>query len=239
MPAFFLHGVPDTHRLWDRVRDHLSRTDVVVPDLPGFGVPTPQGWGATKEEYEGWLVEQLEAVGEPVDLVAHDWGGILAIRVATTRQDLIRTVAVGSCPVGEEYVWHDTAQIWQTPEVGEQLMEGITAETMGAALESVGVDPEAAATAAAHVDERMKACILALYRSAVEVGTEWGYQAGANTKPTLVVWGKGDVYVPERFGYRMADRLGGEILLLDCGHWWPVEKPAEVAAALEGLWAQA
>ncbi len=30
MPAFLLYGVPDTHHLWDGVRQHLSRTDIIV-----------------------------------------------------------------------------------------------------------------------------------------------------------------------------------------------------------------
>jgi pimeloyl-ACP methyl ester carboxylesterase len=40
MPAVFVHGVPDTTRLWDAVRARLERTDVVTPALPGFGAPT-------------------------------------------------------------------------------------------------------------------------------------------------------------------------------------------------------
>jgi pimeloyl-ACP methyl ester carboxylesterase len=238
MPAVFIHGVPDTPALWGRVRSHLSRTDILAPNLPGFGVPAPEGWTATKEAYEAWLVGEIEAVGEPVDLVGHDWGGILCLRVATTRQDLIRTVAVGSCPIDPEYVWHDTAQLWQTPEVGEQVMEAITRDTMGPALEAAGLDAEAAAEAASHIDEEMKACILALYRSAVHFGTEWEYQPGANTRPALVLWGDQDIYVPERFGHRMAEWLGAAIEMYDCGHWWPSQRPVEVAAALEQLWAQ-
>jgi pimeloyl-ACP methyl ester carboxylesterase len=239
MPAFFLHGVPDTPALWGRVRSHLSRTDILAPNLPGFGVPAPEGWAGTKEEYEAWLIGQLEAVGEPVDLVAHDWGGILAVRVATTHQDLIRTLAVGSCPIDPEYVWHDLAQQWQTPEVGEQIMELLSPETMGPGLEAAAVDPEAAAEAASHVDEEMKRCILPLYRSAVHVGDEWGYEAGANTRPALVLWGTEDIYVQERFGERLATSLGADIVKYDCGHWWPSQRPVEVAAALEQLWASA
>ena len=36
MPAVLVHGVPDTTQLWDGVRAHLSRTDIVTPALPGF-----------------------------------------------------------------------------------------------------------------------------------------------------------------------------------------------------------
>ena len=169
----FVHGVPDTHRVWSDVLDHLHRDDVLTPDLPGFG-DEPGPGEPTKEAYVEWLVGQLEAVGEPVDLVGHDWGSILVVRAATTRPDLIRTLAFGGGPIDETYAWHDIARLWQTPEVGEQVMTGITPETMGPGLEAVGLTAGQAAVAAAHVDDEMKRCILGLYRSAIHVGDEWG-----------------------------------------------------------------
>src|SRR5262245_44401910 len=99
MPAVLVHGVPDTPALWDGVRAHLSRTDVLAPNLPGFEHPVPKGFTATKDEYVAWLIGELEAIGEPVDLVGHDWGSILVQRVVSLRQDLIRTWAVGAGPV--------------------------------------------------------------------------------------------------------------------------------------------
>src|SRR4051812_19074423 len=83
MPAILIHGVPDTHRVWDGVRRRLTRSDVEAWDLPGFGTPRPAGFDAGKQEYVDWLVERLERVGEPVDLVGHDWGCILTARVAS------------------------------------------------------------------------------------------------------------------------------------------------------------
>ncbi|MET7727663.1 alpha/beta fold hydrolase [Streptomyces mirabilis] len=50
MPAVFVHGVPDTHHVWDDVRDHRTRTDVLALALPGFGSPVPEGFTATKAE---------------------------------------------------------------------------------------------------------------------------------------------------------------------------------------------
>ena len=50
-----------------------------------FGTPAPDGFGATKEEYTDWLVGELERLGEPVDLVGHDWGKGFVLRVARMR----------------------------------------------------------------------------------------------------------------------------------------------------------
>ncbi|MFI9542607.1 alpha/beta fold hydrolase [Streptomyces sp. NPDC052016] len=83
MPAILVRGVADTHHVWDGVRQHLTRTDVDAWDLPGFGAARPAGFGSSKEEYVDRLIQRLERVGEPVDLVGHDWGCILTLRVAS------------------------------------------------------------------------------------------------------------------------------------------------------------
>lgn len=74
MTAVFVHGVPDTERVWHAVLSHLGRHDVVTLSLPGFGRPAPADFEATKDAYAAWLVEQLAAIGGTVDLVGHDWG---------------------------------------------------------------------------------------------------------------------------------------------------------------------
>jgi pimeloyl-ACP methyl ester carboxylesterase len=239
MPAFFVHGVPDTSSVWDDVVARLDRTDVIRPDLPGFADPLPADFVPTKEAYADWLTAQVAKVGEPVDLVGHDWGSLLAVRVATTRPDLVRTLTFGGGPVDETYVWHDVAQLWQTPEVGEQVMEGFTPELLSEALAGIGLTPEQAAATASRVTDDMKAAILVLYRSAVDVGAQWGPALdGGFDRPALSLWGGDDVYAQPEFGGRMAERLGGRsVVFAGCHHWWPLGRPDEVAAELQVHWA--
>ena len=111
MPAVFIHGVPETYRVWDHIRATVVRDDTVALELPGFGCPTPTdwpgGWHATKEDYVAWVIAQLEALDArmtPIDLVGHDWGCLIAQRVVSTRPDLIRTWACGSGPIDATYV---------------------------------------------------------------------------------------------------------------------------------------
>ena len=241
MPAVFLHGVPDTFRMWDRVRADLSRTDVVALAMPGFDAPVPAGFDASKEAYADWLVGELERIGEPVDLVGHDWGSLLTQRAASVRPELVRTLACGSGPIDRDYVWHDLAQAWQTPDVGEQVMADFTPDALAAGLAEF-TDEAAAKETSKHVDDDMKRCILALYRSAVKVGDEWqaGVEAVAGRFPALVLWGRDDAYVQPQFGENLAKRLHAKLLMFDdSGHWWPYTKPAATAAALEELWASA
>ena len=242
MTAVLVHGVPDTFHVWDAVRSHLTRTDVDTPALPGFGRPVPDGFDCSKEAYAAWLVGELEGVvaatGSPVDLVGHDWGGILVQFVGSTRPDLVRTWVAGNAPLDDEYVWHDAAQAFQTPEVGEQVVALMTGEAMVEMFVESGIPRDAAEVTAAGIDDTMRASILALYRSAVTVGAEWQPAVEANSVPAMALWATDDPYVPARYGTRLAERVGGRLVQLDgCGHWWPLQRPEETAAALEGFWA--
>ena len=87
-----VHGVPESAALWDKVRERLDGPSTALA-LPGFACPRPDGFGATRDDYAAWLVGELEAIDEPVDLVGHDWGAALTYRVATTRGDLLRSWA--------------------------------------------------------------------------------------------------------------------------------------------------
>jgi pimeloyl-ACP methyl ester carboxylesterase len=241
MPAVLVHGVPDTGRMWAPLRRELVRTDVEVLALPGFGSAAPAGWTATKEEYAAWLEDRLVAIGEPVDLVAHDWGAILAQRVASVRPDLIRTFACGSGPLDMEYTWHTMAQAWQTPDVGEQIVEGMLAlptEQLAAGLVAGSAPPELAVEQAQAFDGEMARCILALYRSAVTVGAEWqGAVDDMPERPAVVFHGGEDPYSDRRIAERLAARLAASLVVYDgCGHWWSWERAPQAAAALTELW---
>src|ERR1700688_3759886 len=119
-PAVLVHGVPDPYRVWDPVRAQITRKDVVALALPGFDSPAPAGFTSTKEAYADWIIQQLETIGTPVDLVGHDWGCMLTARVASIRPDLVRTWTGISGPIDPGYEWHEIAKIWQTPGEGER-----------------------------------------------------------------------------------------------------------------------
>jgi pimeloyl-ACP methyl ester carboxylesterase len=237
MTAILVHGVPDTERVWHAVIPRLGRDDVVTLRLPGFGCPAPATFEATKDANATWLVEQVAAHGGPVDLVGHDWGALLVLRAACLRPDLVRTWAAGAAPLDAEYVWHKAAQLWQTPEVGEQVMAQLTPALLEQALAANGVPAEDARAAAGHLDDTMKRCILRLYRSAVSVGEQWGPDLARVASPGLVLWGDRDPYAAPTWGERLARRTGAPLVSFPgCSHWWPLERPAEVAALLTRHW---
>ena len=237
MPAVFVHGVPDTTAVWDAVVSRLQRKDVVRLALPGFACPLPRGFGATKEEYVDWILAQLATLSGPIDLVGHDWGGLLVTRVVSVQPTAVRSWVAGAAPLDREFVWHPAARAWQTPGMGEKVMAGLTAETLQAALVAAGVPAADAARAGGKVDATMKQCILNLYRSAVNAGAEWEDDLRRVSAPGLVLWGEKDPYASVDFGARLAEKTRARFVPFAGGsHWWQLERPAEVAAELERHW---
>jgi pimeloyl-ACP methyl ester carboxylesterase len=248
MPAVLLHGNPETPIIWEPLVAHLARTDVICPNLPGFGCPSPVGFGATKEEYVAWLIGELEpivAASGPVDFVGHDWGGGIGMRAVATRPELFRSWA---CDVlglfHPEYVWHDFAQIWQTPGAGEDYF----AQTMATPVEdrialykSIGIPRPIGERLVALADDEMSRCILALYRSAAQPAmVEWGRElAAASTVPGLAITAPDDPFVRSTdLGPAIGAQLGArEHVMSGQGHWWMLGDPATGANVLEAFWA--
>lgn len=234
MPTVFVHGVADTYRLWDDVRSHLGDVDTVALALPGFGAPLPQGFIASKERYVDWIIGELATFGAPVDLVGHDWGCMFALRVASLRPDLVRTVVVGNGPISKNYEWHQLAKTWQTPGDGEQFMRQLDAHSLAEMLQSLGVPADAARATSERVDDRMKSCILKLYRSADHVGDEWESGISNIQCPATIFWGKSDTECPIRFAYEMAEHLpNARVVEFECGHWVPLQLPIDLSTLLQ------
>ena len=187
-----------------------------------------------------WLVGRLEAMGEPVDLVGHDWGAGHVAGVAAARPDLLRSwcIDIAGC-FDPEYVWHDLAQAWQSDqgEAAVEAMLGGPVEGRAEVYEGLGMTPAAARSCAEAADEAMGRCILALYRSAAQPAmTAAGDRlaAAAGQRPALVVIATDDHYTGgEVLARRTADRVGAEVAVLDgLGHWWMLQDPKRGADAL-------
>jgi pimeloyl-ACP methyl ester carboxylesterase len=242
MPAVLVHGVPETAEVWDPLRAELARDDVVAVRLPGFGCPRPDGFGATKEEYADWLIDQVAAVHGPVDLVGHDWGGGLVNRLVSTRPELVRSWVTDVAGLTHpDFEWHDIAKLWQTPGDGEAFFEAqlaMSVEDRATFLGSVGIPESGARTIAEAVDQTMGDCILALYRSAVDVGREWGPDFQGIPKPGLVVIATEDGLANPARSEVAAEAAGAPTQRLDgLAHWWMLEDPARGAKVLEDFWA--
>jgi len=244
MTVVFVHGVPETERVWDAVRAELGRDDVVAVSLPGFGSPLPEGFVASMDAYAVWLIAELERVGEPVDLVGHDWGGGFTFRLVSLRPDLVRTWATDAAGLADpDFEWHDFAKLWQTPGDGEAFMEtwlALSSDDRAATFATGGPPTDSARAMADALDRTMTDAILALYRSAAKVQDEWGPDFVAIPKPGLVVVPSEDPFLNADAARRSAARAGAQVAELPGqGHWWMLGDPSGAARLLDGFWQSA
>ena len=193
------------------------------------------------DDYAAWLIAELEAVGEPVDLVGHDWGGGFTVRLVSLRPDLVRSWVSDAAGLGDvDFEWHDFAKIWQTPGEGEAFWEGMLAVSpadRSGALTASGVPEAEAIKAAEAITPAMASCILDLYRSATKVNEAWGPEFVDIPKPGLVIVPSDDAFLNADGARRSAKRAGARIEELDgVGHWWMLQDPARGARVLEQFW---
>jgi len=97
--VMLLHGFPDTHVVWRKQIGVLVAAGyrVVVPDLRGYGrTEAPHGVHAyTVDKLRADVLGVLDALAiDRVDLVGHDWGGILAWQIAALAPERVRHLVV-------------------------------------------------------------------------------------------------------------------------------------------------
>lgn len=244
MTVVLVHGNPETEAIWGPLVEALGRDDVVTLSPPGFGAPLPDDFPATMQAYRDWLEEALGTIEGPIDLVGHDWGGGHVVNVVIHRPELVRSWVSDIVGVFDpDYVWHDLAQVWQTPGAGEELVDamiGGTVEERAAQFVPLGMTADVARAVAAGQGADMGQAILKLYRSAAQPAVA---EAGrdlekARARPGLAVLATEDTYVgSDEIRRRAAERAGATTVVLEgLGHWWMVQDPARGAAALADFW---
>jgi pimeloyl-ACP methyl ester carboxylesterase len=94
-PLVLLHGWPQHWWAWRKVIPKLAEERrVVCPDLRGLGWSDAPAGSYTKEQWAADAVALLDALDlHRVDLVGHDWGGLVALLGALRAPDRVRTVA--------------------------------------------------------------------------------------------------------------------------------------------------
>lgn len=241
MAIVFVHGVPETAALWDDLRGALGRADTVALAMPGFGCARPAGFAASKEAYVDWLIGEIAGMGEPVHLVGHDWGGGLTLRLACLRPDLVHSWVSDAAGLADvQFEWHEFAKVWQTPGAGEQFFQdqlSVPVEQRALTFEALGVPLARATKMAGWIEQTMADCILALYRSATNIGQEWAPAIRNISKPGLVVIPEHDPFLVADTALRTAQRCGAQVERLEgLGHWWVLQAPERGAEMLARFW---
>ena len=244
MVKVLVHGNPETVDVWTPLVEVLASRgieDIILLSPPGFGSPIPDGFGGTREDHTNWVIQEIEKIGKPIDLLGHDWGAGHVYGVASKRPDLLQSWAADCAGlVHPDYEWHPAAQVWQRPDEGEASIAQIIEMDADALVSGFGVPSKLAPTMAKNIDDNMGQAILNVYRSAKQPAMrELGNRLfAADRKPSLLIHATHDPYVPPELVFEVAERLGSEILTLDgLQHWWMWENPERAADGLVKFWA--
>ncbi len=259
--VLLLHGWPGDRSDYRLVAPLLSSADVVVPDLRGFGEsdkhpadPATAYNAAAQARSVIGLIDEL-ALDRPV-LAGYDIGSRIAQAVASTRPDLVRAMVVAPpLPGIGDRVRTAQAQreFWYQPfhqlSLAEQLVDG-RPDAVRAYLRHFwshwsGPDFEPTDEHLDHLVSRYAApgaftASISWYRAgAGAVATSLAEQpplpADRIAVPTTVLWPEHDPLFPPAWSDRL-DEFFSDVRLrhLDgAGHFSPLERPHEFAAAIE------
>ena len=236
-PVLMLHGNPDSGMMWEGIANRLAaRYQCIAPDLPGFGhSDVPADYQPSLDGMASFVEELRQALGVtgPADVIAHDFGGPFAFAWAVKHTDAVRRLVAINTLFFSDYHWHFWARVWRTPALGELSMALMNRLIFAQELNRGSgkwIKREHIKRTWALITPRMKKEVLRLYRATdpkVFVGWENELLALAAKKPTLVIWGDKDPYIPPRY----AERFNAQevVHLPKVGHWPPVEDPEECA----------
>lgn len=236
-PVVLLHGIPTWGYLWHGVFPRLAeRNRVLIPDLAGFGYSDKsdrfdRSIARQAEMLDAWM----EEVGiERADVVAHDIGGGVALRLATLfpqrvrRLCLMNSVCYDSWPVeamlqlGHPSVRHTVSAAKLVTGLKQALKAGFATSLADEIMDGL---------LAPYTTEVGK---LSLIRNAAALDTNHTTEITALLPgiraPTLVLWGADDPFQPIGFGERLAWDVPGArfVPIREGGHFVMLDQPGDV-----------
>jgi haloalkane dehalogenase len=238
--ALALHGYPTSSYLWRSVLPAVAEAGyrAVAPDLPGFGdspADLPGTWERQVENVERF---RRALALDRVALIVHDWGGLIGLRWACDHPGAAAALVITDSGFFPEGKWHGLAKTLQTEGEGEQVVENMTRELLGAGMKQVspGMPDEAIDEFwKAYGDEERRRSQLDLYRSGDFSKLEpYRGKLAALEVPTLIVWGAKDEFAPVAGGYRFEKEIPGSrlVVLDDAGHFLMEDDPERVGSEI-------
>ncbi|MGC9357934.1 MAG: alpha/beta fold hydrolase [Anaerolineae bacterium] len=252
--AVLLHGFPENWYSWRHQIPMLVKAGyrVVAPDQRGYNLSEkPPGASAYRmENLEADVVGLIRAFDrERATIIGHDWGGVVAWRLAMDYPEMVERLVILNAPHPEAFArelrqnWKQRLRSWyalafQIPWLPEKMLAfspratarhlfGTTAVREGA-FSSEDLDLMATALAQPGAMQAM----INWYRAALRyrsVNTVRSIEC-----PTLLLWGEDDVALGKELTYDLTKWVPKiEVShVLHCGHWIQNEAPDEVNARL-------
>jgi pimeloyl-ACP methyl ester carboxylesterase len=244
-PVLLVHGLGGAAANWTLLAPLLARhRRVIVPDLPGHGGSGRPQDGADLTWYADALAELLGRVeAVPAAAVGHSLGGVVCLRLAARRPELVSTLAlvesagIASLTRRAAIFLSVSAALKPARRVarfrhriaGSDVLKRLVFGYWGAD------DPESLSAESvlgwlectrAHVDTATAGRAL--------VRDDPRYDLDRISSPALVLWGARDRLVSVEDGFEFARRLRAPIRVVPgAGHLLIGERPEECAAILE------
>jgi 3-oxoadipate enol-lactonase len=238
VPLLFVHGFPLDHSMWNaQIEAFSARNRAIAPDLRGFGRSEPGEGIETVERMADDLAAILDAlsIGEPVVLCGLSMGGYIAFEFWRKYANRLKAL-----------IFCDTRASADKPDVAAgrlataelAIREGTRpiAEAMLPKLFSPKTRAERP-----HLIEEIERTILRTDPKSVAAASRAMAQRRDFTAelknircPTLVLVGADDVLSPPTEMKSLADGIPRAEFrkIADAGHLSPLERPAEVNAAI-------
>src|SRR5688572_9998693 len=230
-PLIFLHGVGGGHHAWEEQVPYFGKLGYPSHawDQPGYG------HSALVEPYDlehvsAALAKLIESLGgEPVVLVGHSMGGLIAQETYHRYPQLVKALALcftsAAFVGGSDFAKRFVAERVGSLDAGESMAD-IAARLMpmqsGSKSDPVGV---------ALAQKIMAKISPETYRKAVQLLTTFDRRADLGTiaVPTLLVAGSEDKTAPPAIMASMQKKIpGSELVVLEgCGHLGQMDQPAE------------
>jgi pimeloyl-ACP methyl ester carboxylesterase len=244
-PLVLLHGLGGSRSNWAFVAPELARTRrVVVVDLPGHGrssaLPAAPGLGP----YADRVAKLLEDEGlAPADVVGHSLGGLVGIRLAVRRPELVRSLVLAAgAGITSSTRWAErilALVAWVQP--GRKVSPHWRAIARSAALKRLVFGHWFVADHAALSDDAVEAVLGDVN---LHLDTHSAFRALVGDDPrgdlhlvqcrALLLWGANDNQLPLADAFDYARRLRAPLrTIADCGHLLIVERPAACLDAIE------
>lgn len=249
-----LHGFPENWYTWRKQIKPLVEAGyrVVVPDQRGYNLSDkPLGIHPYRTDALAADIRELVRTfeREQAIIVGHDWGGMVAWRLAMEYPDLVEKLIILNAahphafrrelrenPAQQQKSWYMLA--FQLPWLPETLIGQSPMSSVNLFFRRNAVNQDAFSSYDLHAMATMLSqpgaltAMLNWYRAAFQ-------RAGARpstpvTAPTLIIWGEDDAALGKSLTYGLEAWVPNLKIhyIPNCGHWVQNEAPDEVNAQL-------
>jgi 3-oxoadipate enol-lactonase len=237
-----IHGLGGTSNVWTPVLPALVRHRTIRPDLPGSGRSHRVEGSLTI----GRFVEAMQRVCaalrlDRVHVAGHSLGTIVALHLAVTTPRLVRSLALFGPLASPPDAARPgiRARGAKARDEGEAGMQAI-ADTLLTTAVSAETRTRRPVAVAVVRELLMRQCPDGYARTCEALADAQPAEMGGITCPTLLVTGDEDTVSPAQSVRLLGGRIPGARVevLARCGHWTPIEKPAECEDLLKRFYTQ-